>query len=128
MFENYFGIDKRSNLELATPKGVLKRKPVVDIYETNDSVVVIAEMPNVNKSDIQVEVVDGKLHLSGKRSPEKIDGEILLRESRDFVYERFFALDNSLDLERITASYNLGVLKVEIRKNEKAMPRNIQIS
>jgi len=106
---------------------VLKRKPVVDIYETNDSVVLIAEMPNVNKSDIQVEVVDGKLHLSGKRSPEKIDGEILLRESKDFVYERFFALDNSLDLERITASYNLGVLKVEIRKNEKAMPRNIQI-
>lgn len=129
MFYDVFpGIDKKRYNELTNGSNFNKVKPVVDVYETDDSIVVAAEMPNVKKEDLRVQVEDGKLILSGRRSRSSEKGEYLMRESRHAIYERIFELEDDLAPDKITASYKYGVLNVTIGKKEKEKPRVIEIS
>jgi len=123
----YTQIERRNKLN--TDNGLLvKVKPVVDIYETEHSIVILAEMPRVEKKDLHIQVEKGILHIHGKRQNSAPEGEYILRETVDVIYERFFELENNLDPENISATYNSGVLKITIGKNEQAKPRKIEIN
>lgn len=105
----------------------LRVKPVVDIYETNEAVIIWAEMPNVAKDDLYVQVKNRILHIQGKKQSMAEKGEFIWRETSDVIYERFFELQDNLDQENIKASYEAGVLKITLPKKEDAQPKKIEI-
>ena len=102
-------------------------KPAVDIYETDQTIELWAEMPNVDKKDLHVHLNNGVLHIQGKRSSSVNKEQYLLRESSDVIYERFFELRENLDPKKIEASYQAGILKITLAKREEAQPQKISI-
>lgn len=128
MFSDIFtGIEKHKKFHNGN-EILVKVKPVVDIYETDNSIIILAEMPSVRKEDLRVSMKEGILTISGKKQVVKIDGEYLMRESSDVMYERAFELEENLDRDKIDASYNGGILKVKISKKEEMKPRQIDIN
>ncbi|HBX43060.1 MAG TPA: molecular chaperone [Deltaproteobacteria bacterium] len=104
--------------------------PAVDIYENNDSVVVKAELPGVEKDQISVEVKDGILSLRGERKFEKeVKEESYHRIERSYgSFQRSFSLPVSVDQEKVTAQFKNGVLEVTLPKKEQAKPKQIQVN
>jgi len=104
-------------------------RPVVDIYENEDTVVVKAELPGVDKKDIKVDLKDGVLTLSGERSHEKeVKEENYYRKERAFGrFHRSFAVPAEIDPDKIKAEFKDGVLKVEIPKPEEQKPKKIAV-
>jgi len=128
MFSDIFtDVEERKETDVKQDTQVIKVKPAVDIYENEGSIVLLAEMPNVDKSDLKVQVTDGMLHISGTRKKEAVDGQYLIRETMDAVYERIFELEDDLDLDKISASYDKGILRVTLGKKEQVKPRTIEI-
>lgn len=103
--------------------------PSVDIYETDDAVVVKAEVPGVEKDKIGIEVKDGILTLRGERKFEKeVKEENYHRMERAYgTFVRSFSVPPSVDAERISASLKDGVLEISLPKVEKAKPRQIKV-
>jgi HSP20 family protein len=127
MFSNvYTSIEQRNKIN--NENGYLmKVKPVVDVYETPHAVIILAEMPKVEKKDLRINIEKGVLQIQGKRENNLVEGDYLLRETADVMYERFFELEDNLDQETIEASYSAGILKITIAKKEQAKPRRIEI-
>ena len=103
--------------------------PRVDIRETDDALMLEAELPGVKKEDVTLEVKDGVLTLSGERRYEKeVDDEHIHRIER--VYGRFtrsFSLPRNVNVEQVEASMNDGILRVRLAKLESAKPKAIAI-
>ena len=127
MFSNvYTSIEQRNKINHENGY-LMKVKPVVDVYETPHAVIILAEMPKVEKKDLSINIEKGVLRIQGKRENKLVEGDYLLRETADVIYERFFELEDNLDQEAIEASYNTGILKITIAKKEQAKPRKIEI-
>lgn len=103
--------------------------PAVDIYETNDDVVVKAELPGVEKDQIGVEVKGGVLTLRGERKHEKeVKEENYHRIERSYgTFLRSFALPVSVDQDKVSARFKDGVLDIDLPKKEKAKPRQVKV-
>jgi HSP20 family protein len=87
-------------------------------------------MPGVRKDDIKIEVQGTQLIISGERQREMrdADGETVLRHERAYgKFERTFVLPSSIDVDKIEAHYENGVLNVALPKAESAKGRTIQI-
>lgn len=104
-------------------------KPVVDIYDHDDKIVLKAELPGIDKKDIQVDFKDRVLTLSGERSHEdELNEENVYRKERSYgKFSRSFVLPEGLDADKIEADYKDGVLKIEIPKPEGKKPRTITV-
>ncbi len=127
MFSDIFtGIDRQKKLDTIN-QHLIRVKPAIDVFETEHAIVVLAEMPNVDKEDLHVAVENNMLHITGKRIHMVEKGTYLLRETHDVLYERYFELGNDLDKEKIEARYNAGILMVQILKREKAKIQKIEI-
>ena len=103
--------------------------PKVDVYEEDDHIVLKAELPGVDKKDIDVNVSNGVLTVKGERS---IDNEVkeknYFRKERSFGrFERSFTLPGEVDPEKIEADYKDGILKVSVPKPEDARPKQITV-
>ena len=103
--------------------------PAVDIYETNDSFVVSADLPGLNKDEIQIDLKDNTLTLKGeKKFEEKVSKDNYIRVERAYgSYVRSFTLPQNVDPEKIKAKYKEGVLEVTIPKKEEAKPKQIKV-
>lgn len=103
--------------------------PAVDIYETNDSFVVSADLPGLNKDEIQIDLKDNTLTLKGeKKFEEKVSKDNYIRVERAYgSYVRSFTLPQNVDPEKIKAKYKEGVLEVTIPKKEDARPKQIKV-
>ena len=103
--------------------------PAVDIYETNDSFVVSADLPGLNKDEIQIDLKDNTLTLKGeKKFEEKVSKDNYIRVERAYgSFVRSFTLPQNVDPEKIKAKYKEGVLKVTIPKKEEAKPKQIKV-
>ena len=101
--------------------------PFVDIESTDSGYVLYAEIPGVNRDGIKITVEDGDLVLIGQRQPLNVSGEPLHRETRQLSYRRVYELDPSIDANRISASIEQGILKVNLPKAENLKPRHITL-
>lgn len=103
--------------------------PAVDMFENEDALVVKAELPGLSKDDIDVNIDDGKLTLSGERKSENEVGEdkFYRRERTYGKFVRTFALPADIDPDKILAEFKDGVLKIEIPKPEEKKPRQITV-
>jgi len=103
--------------------------PAVDIYETNDSFVVSADLPGLNKDEIQIDLKDNTLTLKGeKKFEEKVSKDNYIRVERAYgSFVRSFTLPQNVDPEKIKAKYKEGILEITIPKKEEAKPKQIKV-
>jgi len=102
--------------------------PKVDIRETENALVLLAEMPGISPSNVQLYFEKGNLTIHGKAKPNPVVGKVLLEETHSHDYYRVFTLNDGIDAEKITAEYKLGVLLVHLPKADIAKPRHIKVS
>ena len=104
-------------------------RPNVDIIETDDALLILADMPGLHCEDIEIHFENGTLTLCGQvreRQPKETD--YLLREYGVGDFLRTFAVSEAIDDERITAEYGDGVLTLHLPKVEEVRPRRIPVS
>ena len=104
--------------------------PPVDLVEAEDHFVLKADLPGLSEGDVNIEVQDGALTISGERKAEHEQREKgWYRIERSFGrFSRSLTLPDGVDPDRIEASFNHGVLDVRIPKPEQRKPRRIAIS
>ena len=104
--------------------------PPVDIYEDGDNLVLKAELPGINPDDVEVRVEDNTLYMKGERKFEKeVKEENYHRVERAYgTFARTFSLPNSIDSDKVAASYKDGVLTLTLPKKEEAKPKKIKIN
>ena len=102
--------------------------PTADIYETNDALNVVLEMPGVDKNSVDIRVEDGVLKIEGRLDFSKYQGlQPLYTEYNVGHYSRSFRLSSKIDQNKIAAELNDGVLSLVLPKVEEAKPRTIQV-
>ena len=103
--------------------------PPVDIFETKDRLVLKAELPGFREDQIHLRFDDGILTLEGERKFEKETGEEnYQRVERSYgIFQRSFTLPTNVDNERISATFDNGILTVELPKREETKPKQIRI-
>jgi HSP20 family molecular chaperone IbpA len=102
--------------------------PVLDIYETENGLVLEADLPGVRPEDLQIRVQDNVLHLYGKVTwPLPAQARLLHEEVRPEDFYRSFILSEEVDTENITADFSDGVLQLTLPKAAKAKPRKIEV-
>ena len=104
--------------------------PAVDIYETENELVVKADLPDVNEKDLDVRIENNTLTIRGERKFEKkVSEESYLRVERTYgSFSRSFSLPNTVNSEAIKAEYKNGVLTVELPKRAESKPKQIKVS
>ena len=104
-------------------------QPLVDIYETEEMLVIQAELPGIKKEDISIEVKDNMLTLKGERNPgKKIKEENYYRRERAYgKFQRTFNISVVTDPDKIAARHKDGVLEIEIPKLREQRPTQIDI-
>jgi HSP20 family protein len=105
--------------------------PVVDVHETEDALILQAELPGLKADDVSLSVENGVLTISGDKKQEIEEGkegtEYHLVERRYGHFERRFTLPRSVDSEKVVADFSDGILRITLSKAETAKPRRIEI-
>jgi HSP20 family protein len=103
--------------------------PSVDIFETENELVLKADLPDVDQKDIDVRIENQTLTIAGERTFGKDDpAKGFHRIERNYgKFVRSFAVPNAFDTENIGAAYKNGVLTVTLQKKEAAKPRQVRI-
>ncbi|MGA2351125.1 MAG: Hsp20/alpha crystallin family protein [Terracidiphilus sp.] len=104
--------------------------PAVDIYEDAQKVMLKLEVPGIDQKDLDVRVENHTLTVKGERKFEAEEKEQNFHriERRYGSFYRAFTLPSTVDTESVAASYNAGVLKLELKKKPEAQPKQIPIS
>lgn len=100
---------------------VFENRFPVDLYEDKDNTYVRADLPGVNREDINVEMVNGYLNISASRKAKGQDGE------ESFALTRSVAIPEDVHADKVGAAYENGVLTVTLPKKEEAKPRKITV-
>jgi HSP20 family molecular chaperone IbpA len=102
--------------------------PYADIYDTDDALCVVMEMPGVEKKDLNVALENAVLRVDGQINFSKYEGmEPVYTEYNVGHYARSFTLSNKVDQERISAQLDDGVLTLTLPKAKEAQPRRISV-
>jgi HSP20 family protein len=103
--------------------------PAVDIFETENEWVLKADLPEVKMNDIDIQIENGTLTLKGDRRFQKDEGgKGYTQVERNYgTFARYFSLPETVDSEKVQASYAQGVLTVTLPKKEVAKPRSIKV-
>ena len=103
--------------------------PALDLYQNNDNVVAVVELPGMRKEDIEISLHDGTLTVSGERKQESPENENAERSER-YVgkFRRSITLPSRVDASKVNATYKDGILTVTLPKAEEAKPRKIQVN
>jgi HSP20 family protein len=103
--------------------------PPVDIIETENELVLKADVPQVEQKDIDIQIENGTLTLKGERKFEQEqEGKGYHRIERSYgSFVRCFSLPDTVDAEKVRADYKAGVLTVTLPKKELAKPRSVKI-
>lgn len=103
--------------------------PAMDVYETDEKVVVAVELPGLSAEDVDVSVEDSTLTVSGSREfSSEVEEESYHRIERRYgTFSRAVTLPPQVDTSKVDARFEEGVLTVDVPKIEKAKPKRIQI-
>ena len=103
--------------------------PVLDLYENNDSIIAVVELPGMRKEDIEVSLHDGMLTIAGERKSYAEEGHQAERSER-YVgkFRRSISLPTRVDASKVNATYKDGILTITLPKAEEAKPKQIQVN
>ncbi|MBC8421877.1 MAG: Hsp20/alpha crystallin family protein [Pelagibacteraceae bacterium] len=106
--------------------------PKINVYEWDDKVGIIAEIPGLRKKDLDIQVEDGVLTISGNKHNtfDVKDAKVLRRELKQSSFKRSFELGELLDGDNISAKFEDGILSIELPKIEPEVPavKKVKIS
>lgn len=104
--------------------------PALDVYDEKDDLVVKVELPGLKKEDIELSLHEGILTISGERKREetKKEGQTFRTERYFGRFQRSLSLPANVDATKVTATYQDGVLTVQLPKAEEAKPKQIAVS
>ena len=114
---------------ISEPQSNRPWSPSVDIYETENELVLKADLPEVEQKEIDVRVENQTLTIAGERKFQaQQSGKGYHRIERNYgSFMRSFAVPNTFDTEKIAAEFHNGVLTVTLQKKEAAKPRQVKI-
>lgn len=102
--------------------------PAADIFESDELITVLADMPGVTASDLTIDLRENVLTLTGRVNAAADTHEsFVLREFAAGTFYRQFTLSDTIDQSKIDAKLSAGVLRLELPKAEKAKPRKITV-
>ena len=130
MAQNVMAQKEESKADVTTPEpthGGITYVPRVDILETENELLVYADMPGCKPEDVDIRYENGQLEIYGKCPPRHENVEYLLNEYGVGDYYRTFTINEAIDAGKITATYKQGVLTVHLPKSEAAKPRRITV-
>lgn len=130
--------ESRTEIEKAEKAGMQPRpeqtrpgpvySPSVDIFENDSSITVLADMPGVKAQELEIDLRESVLTLTGRVTPSDNGKESnVLREYQPGTFFRQFTLSETIDQTKIDARLTDGVLRLELPKVEKARPRQITV-
>ena len=103
--------------------------PALDLYQNNDNVVAIVELPGMRKEDIEISLHDGMLTISCERETSATNGENAERTERfSGKFRRSITLPARVDSGKVSATYKDGILTVTLPKAEEAKPKQIKVN
>lgn len=119
LVENVFEIDT----------GTQTFTPSVNVIETAQSIEVTMDLPGVQPADVQIEIKEGQLWISGERKSQgEATGKTVHRIERRFgQFNRVIPLGAAVDVDKVEARYNGGVLTISVPKSEASKARRIEI-
>jgi HSP20 family protein len=136
MFEEMWGVSPGRRPLLLAPgersleRSIDTRRPFIDVVETDKEVTATAEMPGLEKSDININLTEDRLEISAetKQEEEKKEKGYIYKERRSGSYYRAISLPSSIDPDNAKATYNNGVLQITMQKTEvkKKTPLKIE--
>ena len=105
-------------------------RPVVDVFNTDPSIIIHVELPGVRRQDITVDVKGIHLTIKGERKTnQEISEECCTCQERAFgIFQRSFTLPNQIDPDKIKAKFKDGVLEIEVPKPLEETPRKISVN
>lgn len=121
---------KREKSELTSPERIRNTTvftPLVDIVETDDELLLFADLPGVQYEDVDVRFENSELVIHGRCAPRQDGVEYLSCEHGVGDYYRSFAIGEAIDAERISAQLKNGVLNVHLPKSERIKPKRIAV-
>ncbi len=121
-------VEKREAGDVEKTRGETFVAPDVDIFEKDDSLVLVADVPGVPADGVEVSLENGVLELTAHRGgAEKNPDDADYAEYKPAGYHRVFNLSDDIDAEKIGASVKDGVLTVTLPKSARARPRKIEV-
>ncbi len=125
VFDQFFGGGGRSGNGVSSRRWV----PAMDLVESEDHLVLRADLPGMSEEDINIELKDNVLTVSGeRRADERHEGEGFYRVERAFgSFARALSLPEGINADQIEANFDRGVLEVRIPKPEERKPHRVQI-
>lgn len=116
---NYYGLDTTNH----------DATPPIDLFKKDDNLILVSELPGVVKSDLNIEVKDNLIRISGERKLS-YDAEISLRrkERKNYKFDRTMKLPYKVDPEKVVANLQDGVLKLKLTRMESDKPKQIFVN
>jgi HSP20 family protein len=104
--------------------------PALDLYQSNDNLIAVVELPGMRKEDIEISLHDGTLTISGERKRENSSNDDKAERTERYVgtFRRSIALPTRVDAGKVSATYRDGILTVTLPKAEEVKPKQIQVS
>lgn len=127
LFDTFFGYRPVS----ANGNGAARRWiPAMDVTETDDELVLKADLPGLDRDDVAVEIKDGVLTISGERKAEhREDSDGYFRVERAFgAFSRSVQLPEGVDADAVKARFDKGVLQVSVPKPQERKPHRVEIT
>ncbi len=124
LFDDFLNQGKRTWSE-----STLAVVPAIDLEETDDAFVISAELPGMDKKEINISFDNSQLTISGEKKSEKeMNEEKFHRIERTYgKFQRSFELPGYVERDKIEAEYNNGILTVTVPKAEEAKPKQIEV-
>lgn len=121
-------LQRRPTAEMARAAEERFRMPPVDIYETDESIVLLADMPGVSDKNIEVSVEEDTLSIIGRvDAPPPTGARAVYQEYESAPFRRMFVLSDEIRRDGIEGKMQNGVLRLTLPKAEEAKVRKIQI-
>jgi HSP20 family protein len=129
-FQDFDVIDRRMRRMLEGFGVAPAPLPAADLYETEKELIVELDVPGYEEKELVLEVTDHTLTVKGERLEEKEEKQktFYLHERLEKHFERSFTLPVEADIDKMQATFGVGVLKVHVPKVEAAKPRKIEIA
>jgi len=101
--------------------------PALDLYQNNDNIIAVVELPGMHKEDIEISLHDGTLTIAGEHRSATPNGDVERSERYVGKFRRSITLPARVDANKVRATYRDGILTVTLPKADEAKPKQIQV-